>query len=210
MAVKQMGMTLYANSGIESHCARIALSEKGLGETINFTGRNNPLPESVMSEAGSAELPILVDRSLVIYNLNIICEYLDERFPHPPLLPVNPVQRAHYRLMLFEIENQWFTHVNKLINSNDEALKRSLREELTANLINCAKSLVPNGFFMGEEFSLVDCCVIPILWRLKSFKIALPNTSTTKNLHSYMQRMFERPSFVNSLSDEESDLQEDN
>ena len=205
MAFKHSTMILYSDaSSIASHRVRIVLAEKGIAVNIIYVDTNNP-PEDLLSINPYNSLPTLIDRDLVIYEANIITEYLDERFPHPPLLPVYPVARAKCRLMIYRIENDWLTLVTTIQtgkkNEADEA-----RKELRSQLISIAPIFSEAPYFLSDDFSLADCCLAPMLWRLKSLGIVLPNQA--KPIHEYMKRVFNRESFKESLSDLEHEIGE--
>ena len=205
MALKHSTMTLYSDAlNIASHRARIVLAEKGIAVNIIYTDPNNP-PEDLLTINPYSSLPTLVDRDLVLYEPNIITEYLDERFPHPPLLPVYPVARAKCRLIIYRIEHDWLSLVNTIQTSPEyEADKAS--QELRSQLITIAPVFSEAPYFLSEDFSLADCCLAPMLWRLKSLNIDLPQQ--VKPVHEYMKRIFARDSFQESLSDSERELEE--
>jgi len=205
MALKHSTMTLYSDAlDIASHRARIVLAEKGIAVNIIHVNRNNP-PEDLLTLNPYNSLPTLVDRDLVLYETNIITEYLDERFPHPPLLPVYPVARAKCRLMIHRIEHDWLTLVDVIQkgkkNESDDA-----RKNLRGQLITIASVFSEAPYFLSEDFTLADCCLAPMLWRLKSLGIELP--PQTKPIYDYMDRIFPRESFQASLSELERELRE--
>ena len=134
-------------------------------------------------------------------------EYLDERFPHPPLLPVYPVSRAHIRLFMQRIEKDWCGIFDELIAGNQtEAKAKKLRTDLKAQILGMSQILKEKPYFMSDEFSLVDCCIAPILWRLPLIDIELQKDAKTKPIYEYMQRVFTKPCFINSLSELERDI----
>src|SRR5690606_37765915 len=149
----------------------------------------------------------LVDRDLVLYESVIMMEYLDERFPHPPLFPVYPVARALSRLWIHRIEKDWCPLVDRLQaeqGSKDE-LDRA-RQALRDGMVSIAPIFNEKPWFMSDEFSIVDCCVLPILWRLPDLGISLPDNKATRPLLDYRERAFKRPSFVHSLSEQEKEM----
>lgn len=205
MVLKRSTMTLYSGTqDIASHRVRIVVAEKGVAADINFVDPNN-LPEDLLALNPYHSLPTLVDRDLVLYEPNVINEYLDERFPHPPLLPVYPVARAKSRLMIYRIEHDWLTLIPQILKGKkteaDEA-RKTLREQL----IYVSSLLTDMPYFGNEEFSLVDCCLAPVLWRLPLYGIELP--SQAKPVIEYAQRLFARESFQSSLSDHEREMRE--
>ena len=153
-------------------------------------------------------VPTLLDRELVLYEANVIMEYLDERFPHPPLLPVYPVQRALSRLWITRVENEWSSKLDILMaGKGREAAISKAKKELRESIITISPIFGEKPFFMNDEFSLVDCCVAPLLWRLKRVGISLPEKST-KPLQKYMDRVFERDAFQASLTEDELEMNE--
>ena len=202
-ANKRSIMTLFSDTiDIYSHQARIVLAEKGVGVEISFTVPDE-LPEDLLELNPYGTVPTLVDRELVLYNSHIIMEYLDERFPHPPLMPVYPVSRGQSRLTMHRIQNDWYVLAEKIMaNKGDlEVTRNELREALLA----LAPLFAETPYFMSEEFSIVDCYIAPLLWRLPALGIELTGAGS-KDLKAYMKRIFERPSFIASLTDQEREI----
>jgi len=139
----------------------------------------------------------LVDRDLVLYDSRVVMEYLDERFPHPPLMPVDPVSRARTRLMLHRIDNDWYSLLVDLIG-NDAQKKEKAIAELTRSITSIAPIFEAKPYFMSDEFSLIDASIAPLLWRLSEYGIELPPQANT--VKAYAGRLFERESFKASLS----------
>jgi RNA polymerase-associated protein len=137
-----------------------------------------------------------------------VMEYLDERFPHPPLLPVYPVARAESRLWIYRIERDWCVLIDQIKASPDGKKADAARKEFRESLVTIAGIFEEMPYFMSEEFTLVDCCLAPMLWRLPELGISLPNNRHVKPLHEYMERLFERPSFQESLTDLEREIRE--
>lgn len=203
IANKRSIMTLYSGAlDILSHRARIVLAEKGVSVDVINVDSNEKL-EDLHELNPYGTTPTLVDRDLVLYDANIIMEYLDERFPHPPLMPVYPVARAKTRLMIYRIDREWVDLVRK-IEKGKPADSQAACKELRNYLIKLAPVFNSSAFFLNEEFSLVDCCIAPILWRLPSWGISLP--SEAKAVYQYAERMFARDSFQASLTEAEQDL----
>ena len=194
-------MTLFSDgAGQHSHRARLVLAEKGVSaELVEIDPRDYPAELAEINPYCS--LPVLVDRELVLYESRVLMEYLDERFPHPPLMPVYPVARAESRQMMHRIEHDWCARADTIANprSTDKAVAKT-RQELGEELIAVAPVFGERPFFMSDEFSLVDCCLAAMLWRLPELGVPLPATRQTKPLHDYMGRMFSRPGFRDSLS----------
>ncbi|HEY6598247.1 MAG TPA: glutathione S-transferase N-terminal domain-containing protein [Pseudomonadales bacterium] len=190
-----------------SHRVRMVLAEKGVTVDIVDVDPDNK-PEDLAEINPYNSVPTLLDRDLVLYESTVIMEYLDERFPHPPLLPVYPVARAQSRLLIHRMEKDWSHRVDLLmIGKGRETVLTRARTELRESLISVAPVFGERPFFMNDEFTLVDCCVAPILWRLKVLDIKLPERST-KAMQKYMQSMFERPSFRESLTEAELEMRE--
>lgn len=199
-ANKRAVMTLFSGANdMYSHQVRIVLAEKGVNVDIHYVTLDN-MPEDLYEVNPYGNVPTLIDRELGLYRANIINEYLDERFPHPPLMPVYPVARGRCRLMIDRIENDWYTLVRK-IEAGDEAAAQELKESILA----IAPVFAEEPYFMSEEFSLVDCYLAPLLWRLPAWGIELEGPAA-KDIKSYMLRVFERESFQASLTDVEKDI----
>lgn len=207
VVAKRSSMTFYSD-GIShySHRVRIVLAEKGVTvETIDVDPSDKP--EDLASLNPYNALPTLVDRDLVLYEANIMMEYLDERFPHPPLFPVYPVARAHSRLWIHRIERDWCRLVDPIMaGDGTPAQLNKMRAELRESLISTAPIFGEKPYFMSDEFTIVDCCVTPILWRLPVMGIELPKNKTTKPLLEYRDRLFERDSVLASFSEQEKEM----
>lgn len=205
---RSSSMTLFSDARDHySHRVRMVLAEKGVTCDIVDVDPNKK-PEDLAEINPYNSLPTLLDRDLVLYEANVIMEYLDERFPHPPLLPVYPVQRALSRLWISRVEKEWSNKLDLLMaGKGRETVLTKARKELRESIIAIAPIFGEKPYFMNEEFSLVDCCVAPILWRLKEVGITLPEKST-RPLHKYMQTMFEREAFRASLTEAEIEMQE--
>jgi len=204
MASKKAVMTLYTGiNDIYSHRARIVLAEKAVAVDI-IEVLPNKKPEDLIDLNPYQTVPMLVDRSLALYESRIIMEYLDERFPHPPLLPVYPVARAKFRLMMYRIERDWYKLV-EAIEKGAEKKAEKARKELTESLLSIDPIFKEYPYFISEEFSLIDCCIAPVLWRLPAMDVELPKKGT-KHLRDYMERLFKRKSFQKSLSETEKEL----
>lgn len=205
---KRSSMTLFSDARDQySHRVRMVLAEKGVTvEIIDVDPSKKPEDLAEINPYNS--LPTLLDRDLVLYEANVIMEYLDERFPHPPLLPVYPVQRALSRLWITRVEKEWSSKLDVLmVGKGRETILTKARKELRESVIAIAPIFGEMPYFMNEEFSLVDCCVAPILWRLKEVGITLPEKST-RPLLKYMHTMFEREAFRTSLTEAEIEMQE--
>ncbi|MEI8054508.1 MAG: glutathione S-transferase N-terminal domain-containing protein [bacterium] len=203
MVLKRSIMTLYSGTlDIPSHRVRIVLAEKNISVDINYVDVNNP-PEDLLTLNPYNSLPTLVDRELVLYEAGVITEYLDERFPHPPLLPVYPIARAKCRQMIYRIEQDWLTLLG-IIQSGKKNEADEARKTLRSQLIALAPVFGEMPYFLSEDFSLADCCLAPMLWRLLNLDIELPNQA--QSIFDYKKRVFSRDSFKASLSDLEREL----
>tara|TARA_B100001063_G_C16771884_1_gene562195 strand:+ start:141 stop:821 length:681 start_codon:yes stop_codon:yes gene_type:complete len=207
VVAKRSSMTFFSD-GNDHYChrVRIVLAEKGVAVEIHDVDPMNP-PEDLASLNPYNSVPTLVDRDLVLYEPSIMMEYLDERFPHPPLLPVYPVARAESRLWLYRIQRDWCTLADIILANKDDAAVTKARKELRESLISTSPLFAEKPFFMSDEYSIVDCCTAPLLWRLPVLGIDLPEKQT-KDIHTYMERLFERESFQASLSEAEQEMRE--
>jgi RNA polymerase-associated protein len=196
-------MTLFSTANdMYCHQVRMVLAEKGVTVDIMQVSTDS-LPEDVYEVNPYGSLPTLMDRDLALFKADIINEYLDERFPHPPLMPVYPVARANARLMMHRIEKDWYGLAEKILQDGPDAAiaRRDLREGLLA----MAPLFQEHPYFMSEEYSLIDCYLAALLWRLPMFGIELTGTSS-KLLQSYMTRIFERDAFQQSLTEAEREI----
>ena len=203
-ANKRSVMNLYSDADdMYSHQTRIVLAEKGVGVDIHLVELAN-LPEDLLDLNPYGTVPTLIDRELALYEASIIIEYLDERFPHPPLMPVYPVSRGRSRLMMHRIQQDFYSLAETILKGPAEAAAKA-RVELKESLLSIAPILNEAPYFMSEEFSLVDCYLAPLLWRLPAFGIELEGQGS-KELKTYMLRLFERESFQASLTETEREL----
>jgi stringent starvation protein A len=196
-------MTLFSKADdMWSHRTRIVLAEKGIHvETIDVHERN--LPEDLFDLNPYHSVPTLVDRDLVLYDSRVIMEYLDERFPHPPLMPIDPVARAQFRLALFRIEHDWYSLVSK-INDADKKVSQEARKVLRDSVLSSVDVFKAKPYFLADEFSLVDATIAPVLWRLSMWDIDL--TAQAEPIARYMNLVFSRPTFRHSLSPSEQGM----
>ena len=204
---RRTSMALFSDPN-DHYCqrVRIVLEEKGISSEIITSDRNN-LSGEILELSPYASVPLLVDRDVCLYDSVILMEYLDERFPHPPLLPVYPISRAHIRLYIKRIENDWCSLFDELLNLNPkEAKAKKTRQSLKALILGSTPIFKEKAYFMNEEYSLVDCCIAPILWRLPLVGIDIPNDAKSKPINEYMKRVFTRKSFLESLSETEREI----
>lgn len=203
--LKRSIMTLYSGAlDPDSHQVRIVLAEKGVSVDILSIDANHPCEELLEINPYNS-LPTLVDRDLVLYQSHVIMEYLDERFPHPPLLPVYPIARAKSRLMMFRIENDWYRLMKVIEESPDTKKAEKARKELKDGLLALSPVFNEMPYFLSEDFSLVDCVIAPLLWRLPALGIRLSGKAAQPILN-YAERLFSRDSFQVSLSEPELEL----
>ena len=190
-------MTLFSKADdVWSHRARIVLAEKGIHvETIDVNERN--LPEDLLDLNPYHSVPTLVDRDLVLYDSRVIMEYLDERFPHPPLMPIDPVARAQVRLALFRIEHDWYSLAAQIKNP-DRNVSLHAKKVLRDSVLSSVDVFKAKPYFLSDEFSLVDATIAPVLWRLAMWEIDV--TAQTQPITRYMNLVFSRPTFRHSLS----------
>ena len=183
------------------HAVRIVLAEKDVNVEINYTD-DETKPEILNELNPYNSILTLIDRDLVLYDPQIIMEYLDERFPHPPLMPVDPVSRASNRQLRYRVMSDLYSVLVDIDNDNEIAAanaKKILRDNLTA----IAPVFSQTPYFMSEDYTLVDCCIAPLMWRLTRYGIKLPLSG--KPLQEYANRLFERQAFNTSLSSEEKE-----
>ena len=196
-------MTLYSGSTCPySHRCRIVLFEKDMDFEIIDVDMHNK-PEEIASISPSGKMPVLVERDLVLTESNIINEYIDERFPHPQLMPPDPVMRARARLVLFNFEHDLFTHVNTLEHSLSKASDKA-RQEIRDSLSQLTPILTKQKYLMNDEFSMLDVAIAPLLWRLEHYGIELPKVAAP--VLKYRERLFSRPAFINALTPTEKAL----
>jgi RNA polymerase-associated protein len=194
-------MTLFsAPDELQSHRTRIVVAEKGIEiDVINVVPGKYPSDLLELNPYNS--LPTLLDRDLVLYDARVIIDYLDERFPHPPLMPVDPVTRAQFRLALYRIERDWYGRAERIDQCADPEQKALLKKELADVVLQSADIFKIKPFFLADEFSVVDATILPILWRMRRYGIVVPPEAAA--MSRYISSMTARPGFRSSLSDVE-------
>jgi len=204
---KRTSMALFSDP-TDHYCqrVRIVLEEKGISSEIIDMDKNN-INAEILEVSPYSTLPVLVDRDVCLYDSVTLMEYLDERFPHPPLLPVYPVARANIRLYIKRIANDWCLLFDRLVDENlKPAEEKKLKTQLKSLIVATNPIFKEKPFFMNDEFSLVDCCIAPILWRLPQVGIEIPNDTKNKPVNEYMKKVFTREAFINSLTELEREI----
>ena len=196
-------MSLYSDpTDPSSHAVRFVLAEKAINVEIHHVTVDDK-PEDLNDLNPYSAILTLVDRDLVLYEPQIIMEYLDERFPHPPLMPVDPVARASNRLYRYRLQRDFYALVDDLENG-DKGISNAARKCLRDHLSTLAPIFAQKTYFMSDDYSLVDCYLAPILWRLPAYGVRLP--SHAKALQTFARRLFEREAFAQSLTEAEHEL----
>jgi len=195
-------ITLYSGSAcLMGHSCRFVLQEKEVESQIEYEG-SDEIAAEIAQYNPYGETPTLVDRDFAVYNGRIIMEYLDERLPHPPLMPVDPVNRSRVRLMMHRLQRDWIDPLPKEVGG--EAVEAQVVQNLKDGLVAISPIFAKQSYLLGEEFTLVDCMLAPLLWRLPLLGIELPQQA--RPLEAYAQKIFERPGFVASLSEIEQTM----
>ena len=199
---RRSAVVLYSHDDdIFCHQVRLALAEKSIEVTV-ISVAPGALPEGLRDIPSDATLPILVDRDLVLYNSRVIIDYLDERYPHPPLMPPDPLSRARTRLTMHRIDSEW-------ISLRPDALGQALplaetKKQLSESLTAASDVFSAMDYFFSEEYSMLDTALAPLLWRLGSYGIVLPEKAAP--IKQYAKRIFSRPGFQASLSNSEREM----
>jgi len=203
VANKRSVMVLYSDTTCPiGHCVRIVLAEKDINVEINFV-KDDEIPEVLSDLNPYNSILTLIDRDLILYDAQIIMEYLDERFPHPPLMPVDPVSRAGNRQLRYRVMRDLYSLIDDL-NSENEIAAANARKDLRDHLTAVAPAFSQKTYFMSDEYSLVDCCMAPLLWRIEHYGIKLPGSA--KIIDEYAERLFERKAFQASISEQEREF----
>ncbi len=199
-------MTLFSSpTCFYSHRTRLVLAEKNIRvEIVKVEGAD--LPEDLLDLNPYHTVPTLIDRDLVLYDSRVIIEYLDERFPHPPLMPVDPVTRAQFRLALYRIEKDWYSLADQIEAASDSKQASRTRKILEESIVASSEVFGAKKYFLSDDFSLVDCSIAPILWRLPSYGIEIP--AHAQSITSYMNDVFSRRSFQESLTELEQEMRQ--
>lgn len=198
-------LTLFsAPDEVQSHCVRILLSEKTVGDVDIISVPIGQPNADLLAVNPYNCLPTLVDRDLMLYDPQVIGEYLEERFPHPSLMPADPVNRARMRLAMYRIEEDLYTLVPDIVEGSASD-KRRAKKELIEHLLSMAAVFKAKAYFLSDQFSLLDCALAPILYRLPSWQVKLPDQASVA-IGRYTQKVFARSSFQHSLTEQEREL----
>lgn len=192
---------LYSDpEAINSHRVRVVLAEKGIKAAIVSVDPDSP-PEDLLTLNPLGTLPTLVDQELVLYDPRVIIDYLDERYPHPPLLPPDPISRARTRLALFRIEHDWYSLIPT--SSDADPVRDQKAVQLAESLTAASEIFRNSAWLFSEDYSVLDSTLAPLLWRLPRYGIVLPKSAAP--VHTYAKRLFSRPGFQESLSPQEKE-----
>ena len=203
LANRRSVMSLYSDpTDPASHAVRFVLAEKAINVDIHQVTMDDK-PEDLNDLNPYSDILTLVDRDLVLYEPQIIMEYLDERFPHPPLMPVDPVARANNRLYRYRLQRDFYALLNDM-ERGDKGVSKVAKKSLRDHLSTLAPIFAQKTYFMSDDYSLVDCYLAPILWRLPAYGVRLPVHA--KALQTFADRIFEREAFAQSLTEAEHEL----
>ena len=203
---KKSAMSLHTDvNSISSHSLRILLRDKDVECDMRYV--NSAERQEALYELNPyGETPVLIDREMVLYEFHPVVEYIDERFPHPPLLPADPIGRGKARLTIARMQRDWIIDVDKAIAA-DEPIPDELKQSISDGLTALSPLFNHQPYFTGEDYTLVDVMIAPLLWRLKSLGVVLPEKA--KPVLDYADRLFSREQFQTSLSQQEMELNED-
>ena len=205
LANRRSVMSLYSDpTDPASHAVRFVLAEKAINVDIHHVTMDDK-PEDLNHLNPYSDILTLVDRDLVLYEPQIIMEYLDERFPHPPLMPVDPVARANNRLYRYRLQRDFYALTDDL-ECGEKAVSNAAKKSLRDHLSTLAPIFAQKTYFMSDDYSLVDCFLAPILWRLPAYGVRLP--AQARALQRFADRIFEREAFAQSLTEAEHELRE--
>jgi len=199
-------LTLFsARDCVLSHRVRLVLAAKGVNYDLVPVDPAHP-PEDLIDLNPYHSVPTLVERELVLYSASVVTEYLDERYPHPPLMPIDPLSRARLRLAMLRLEHEWVPHVQAAQQGASRAQTDNARKQLRDLVLASLPLFKASKFFLNPEMSLADCAMAPIIWRLPALGIILPKEA--KPIEDYGMRIFRNPGFMRSLTPEEKSLRE--
>ena len=199
-------LTLFSSTDdVLCHRVRLVLAAKGVTYDLVPVDAQNP-PEDLIDLNPYHSVPTLVERDLVLYAASVVSEYIDERYPHPPLMPIDPLSRARLRLAMLRIEHDWVPQVQAMQLGN-KTQSDAAKKRLSELLVQSVPLFKASKFFLNTEMSLADCAIAPIIWRLDSLGVALPKDGG-KAIEDYGNRIFRNPGFVRSLTEEEKKLRD--
>lgn len=207
LSSSRAGLTIVSDPiSAASHRIRLVVAEKVVEADMVSVSLDDKLPDDLLSLNPTGRIPTLLDRDLILFDERVVSEYLDERFPHPALMPIDPMTRAKLRLMIYRIESEWYSKVADLESNSVSANRKKIAaKELRESVALLSPLFKQSEFLVSDAFSLLDCAVLPVLWRLQYFGINLPEQAA-KNIRDYALVMFEREGFQAALSDEEKAL----
>lgn len=192
-------MRLYSGTTCPySHRCRIVLYEKGMDFDVIDVDQMNRVEDIAVINPYN-KVPVLVERDLILYEANIINEYIDERFPHPQLMPPDPVMRGRARLFLHRFEQELYSQIEAIEQGGKAADKA--RAVIRDNLTQLAQILTKQKFLLGDEFSMLDVAIAPLLWRLEHYGIQMGKDAAP--LMKYAERLFSRQGFIDALTPSE-------
>ncbi|MET3652528.1 glutathione S-transferase N-terminal domain-containing protein [Dyella japonica] len=198
-ARSRTALTLYTTAdGIQCHRTRLVLAAKGVSYDRVIVDPAKP-PEDLLDLNPYGSTPTLVDRDLTLYNTAVVCEYLDERYPHPPLMPIDPLSRARLRLATVRIELDWLPEVDTIRAGGRPA--EAARKRLREHLLGALPLFKASRFFLNPEMSLTDCLVAPVVWRLPWLGVDLGREG--KPILDYGERLFASQGYARSMTPEE-------
>ncbi|MCC5863599.1 MAG: glutathione S-transferase N-terminal domain-containing protein [Wenzhouxiangella sp.] len=201
-------MALYSSENcLDCHRVRFVLAEKGINVEIIHVEQDRAATADLAELNPYGETPTLVDRDMVLYGTWVVTEYLDERYPHPPLMPVDPVSRSRLRLVMYRMYRDWIDAGHVIETSGGEKKVAATRKQLQDSLLAADNLFGLTPFLLNEDLSLADCALTPLLWRLPAYGVEL-DARKAPHLHRYMDRMFRRDSFQRSLTEVERLLRE--
>ncbi len=198
-------LTLYSGKlCLRSHQVRLVLAAKGVTYDLILVDPNKP-PDDLIDLNPYQSVPTLVDRDLVLHDIDVVCDYIDERYPHPPLMPVDPISRARLRMAERRVEWEWLPLIEEISNGTKaqaDKARRNLRDLMTASapVFKAAK------FFLNTEMSIADCLLAPLVWRLPALGVQLPREGQA--ILDYGERIFRNPGFARSLTPDERQMRE--
>jgi RNA polymerase-associated protein len=199
-------LTLFsARDCVLCHRVRLVLAAKGVNYDLVPVDPAHP-PEDLIDLNPYHSVPTLVERELVLYSASVVTEYLDERYPHPPLMPIDPLSRARLRLAMLRLEHEWVPHVQAAQQAGSKAQADNARKQLRDLVLAALPLFKASKFFLNPEMSLADCAMAPIVWRLHALDVPLP--SDGKAIEDYGNRIFRSPGFVRSLTSQEKNLRD--